>query len=55
VKEYWIVDAKKRRVEIYNNVDHQFKLNQRIEPEGSVKSLVIEGFEINQEDIFSLE
>lgn len=55
VKEYWIVDPKKRRVEIYNNVDQHFELYQRIEGAGVVKSLVIKGFEITLENIFSME
>jgi Uma2 family endonuclease len=55
VKEYWLVDPKKRRVEIFNNVGQQFKLNQRIELEGIAKSSVIKGFEISLENIFSME
>lgn len=55
VKEYWIVDPKKRRVEIYQNAAQQFELNQRIELEGFAKSLVIEGFEVSLEMIFSQE
>lgn len=55
VKEYWIVDPNKHRVEIYNNVNQQFELNQRIDLTGVVKSLVIKGFEVTLENIFSLE
>lgn len=55
VKEYWLVDPKKRRVEIFNNVGQQFKLNQRIELEGIAKSSVIKGFEMSLENIFSIE
>ena len=55
VKEYWIIDPKKHRVEIHNNVDQQFKLNHRIEIEGTASSSVLEGFEISLENIFSLE
>ena len=55
LKEYWIVDPKKQRVDIYLNVNQQFELNQRAESEGSVKSIMIKGFEISLESIFSLE
>ena len=55
VKEYWIVDPKKRRVEIYKNVNQQFELIQKLELEGIVKSLVIKGFEVSLQNIFSME
>ena len=55
VKEYWIVDPKKQRIEIYQNINQRFELNQRIELEGTVESLVIKGFKISLESIFSME
>lgn len=55
VKEYWIVDPRKQRVDVYQNVKQQFELDQRIELEGIVTSVVIKGFEINYENIFSLD
>ena len=55
VKEYWIVDPRKRRVEIYKNVKQQFELIQKSELEGNVKSLVIKGFEVSLKNIFSME
>jgi len=55
VKEYWIVDPNKHRVDVFLIEDNQYKLNQRVIMEGSVKSSVIKGFEISVEDIFSLD
>jgi len=55
VKEYWIVDPKKNRVDIYQNIDQRFELNQRLDVEGIAKSLVIEGFEVSLTDIFSMD
>jgi len=55
VKEYWIVDPKKQRVDIYINVGQQFDLNQRVELEGVLKSSVMKGFEVKIENIFSLD
>ena len=55
VKEYWIVDPKKLRIDVYRNIGQRFELNQRIESAGIAKSLVIEGFEVSLENIFSLE
>ena len=54
VREYWIVDPKKRWVEIYINIENKFKLNQRLEQEGILKSYILEGFQINMEKIFYL-
>lgn len=55
VKEYWIVDPKKHRIEIYQNVNKWFEQNQRLELEGIAKSLLIKGFEVNLENVFSPE
>lgn len=55
VAEYWIVDPKKLRIDVYRNVGQSFELNQRVESEGVAKSFVIKGFEANIENIFSLE
>ena len=52
VQEYWIVDPKKQRVEIYVNHDNQFELNQRLDSKGTLKSRVLAGFEMSVEQIF---
>ncbi len=55
VKEYWLVDPGKHRVEIYFNEDGKFKLEQRIEKSGQIKSKVLEGFTISLEKLFSID
>lgn len=55
VKEYWLVDPQEQRVEIFLNVNQNFKLNQRLDREGVLKSKVLNGFEIDMETVFNLE
>ncbi|MBC8182490.1 Uma2 family endonuclease [candidate division KSB1 bacterium] len=52
VKEYWIVDPKKQRVEIFELKGNFFELNQRLNSQGTAKSLILQGFEISLENIF---
>lgn len=52
VKEYWIVDPKKQWIEIYTNKNGKFKLIQRLEKYGILKSQTLSGFEISAEKIF---
>lgn len=44
----------KQRVDIYLNAEHKFKLHQRLEKKGIVKSNILKGFEIEVETIFNL-
>ncbi len=53
VREYWIVDPKKERVEIYVNKAGKFELNQQMEREGILKSVVLSGFELEMKKIFA--
>ena len=53
VKEYWIVDPKKQRVEIFQNDNRQFELMQRVELKGFAESIIIKGFKISLLTIFS--
>lgn len=46
VREYWIVDPKKKWVEIYKNQNGKFELLQRLDKEGVLASNVLEGFKI---------
>lgn len=55
VKEYWLVDPQAQWVEIYLNVNQKFKLHQRLDKEGVLKSKVLTGFEIAMETAFNLE
>jgi Uma2 family endonuclease len=52
VREYWIVDPKKQWVEIYTNENNKFKLIQRLEKEGVLKSHVLDGFQIELGKVF---
>ncbi|MBC8181990.1 Uma2 family endonuclease [candidate division KSB1 bacterium] len=55
VKEYWIVDPKKQRVDVFQNIKQRFELKQRLESKGFVESIIIKGFKISLEIIFSME
>lgn len=55
VTEYWLVDPKKQRVDMYLNQGHRFELKHRVESEGIVRSQVLPGFEVSLDTIFSLE
>jgi Uma2 family endonuclease len=55
IKEYWLVDPQKQWVEIYLNIEQKFKLHQRLDREGVLKSKVLNGFEIDMETVFNLE
>lgn len=55
VKEYWIVDPKKRWIEIYVNKEDKFKLLQRQENKGILASKVLSGFQIQFATIFNVE
>jgi len=54
VKEYWIVDPKKQRIEIFELKGNYFELNQRLNSQGMANSLIMQGFEISLERIFLL-
>lgn len=53
VKEYWIVDPEDKSVEVYVGQEGKFSLNQRVEAEGKVKSLILQGFEAEAKEIFA--
>lgn len=55
VKEYWIVDPKKRWLEIYFNDNGKFRLAQRAEKTGTAKSTILTGFEIQLDRLFDVE
>ena len=52
VKEYWIVDPKKKWIETHINDNNKFKLKQRSEKQGTLKSTLLEGFQIELSEIF---
>jgi Uma2 family endonuclease len=55
IQEYWIVDPMKQRVEIYLNFERRFELHQRLEQRGIVKSIILNGFQLNLDTIFAVE
>ena len=53
VKEYWIVDPIKQRVEVFENRNSDFELTQQLKETGKAKSKVLNGFEVNLTEIFN--
>ncbi|MQL51972.1 Uma2 family endonuclease [Desulfofundulus thermobenzoicus] len=53
VKEYWIADPEDTSIEVHTGQGGRFVLNQRVEGEGRVRSLILEGFEVQVKDIFA--
>ncbi len=52
VKEYWLVDPRTKSFEIYTLVEDRFKLTSYFEETGTLKSTVLEGFEMEIEKVF---
>jgi len=52
VREYWLVDSKLKKVEIFENIGNKFELNNEAEADGSVFSKVLDGLKIFLNDIF---
>ncbi len=53
VKEYWVVDPEDQSIEVHVGQEGKFVLNQRVEGEGRVKSLVLEGLTVEAKEIFA--
>ena len=52
VQEYWIVDPIKQTVEIFTRGENDFYLNQNLEREGKVNSILFPDWELDVKDIF---
>jgi Uma2 family endonuclease len=52
VSEYWIVDPLYRSIEIYKLAEDTYELADFVEASGTVKSTVLEGFELPLDQIF---
>jgi Uma2 family endonuclease len=52
VLEYWLVDPNNEAVEIYENIKGLFEPFSFAAEEGTVKSKILKGFELNVKDIF---
>ncbi len=53
VKEYWIVDPKKKRVETFNLREGKYVRTQRLEGDASLTSEVLAGFEMPLAQVFA--
>lgn len=52
VREYWLVDPVKKSFEIYSLINDRFKLTSYLEDDGILKSNLLEGFEMDIEQLF---
>ncbi len=52
VREYWLVDPVKKSIEQYAFVHERFKLVSYLEETGVLKSTILEGFELDSEQVF---
>lgn len=52
VREYWLVDPVKKSFEIYSLINDRFKLTSYLEGDGILKSNLLEGFEMDIEQLF---
>jgi Uma2 family endonuclease len=54
VKEYWVADPEDRSIEVYILAEEgNFVLNQRVEEEGKIKSVILEGLGVEAKEIFA--
>lgn len=53
VREYWLVDPVRNSIEVYELINDRFKLTAYVEESGILKSSVLEGFEMEIEQVFS--
>jgi len=53
VKEYWVADPEDKSIEVYKGQEEKFVLDQRVEAKGKVKSLVLDGLEVEVRDVFA--
>ncbi len=52
VQEYWIVDLERKSVEVFSNSEKKFNLEQEVEGEGAVESLLLSGFSVAVDELF---
>jgi len=52
VREYWIVDPDKKTIELYTLTEEGLKLHQEYKIGDILRSIVLEGLEIDLKDIF---
>jgi Uma2 family endonuclease len=52
VREYWLINLKKQTITQYENIEDEFIIRSKIKSDGSLSSIVIEGFTLKASDIF---
>lgn len=52
VYEYWLVNLNKQTITQYENVDDELTVRTKINRDGSLSSVIIEGFTVKASDIF---
>jgi Uma2 family endonuclease len=52
VREYWLIKLNKQTITQYENIDDEFVMRNKISKDGSLKSVVFEGFTLEASDIF---
>jgi Uma2 family endonuclease len=52
VREYWLINLNKQTISQYENIEDEFVIRNKIQKDGSLKSVVIEGFTLKASDIF---
>ena len=52
VREYWLINLAKQTITQYENIDDEFVIRNKIQKDGSLASVVIEGFTLKASDIF---
>jgi Uma2 family endonuclease len=53
VLEYWLINLNKHTITQYENVDDELVIRHKINIEGSLSSVAIEGFTVQARDIFN--
>jgi len=52
VKEYWIVDPMEKGIEVYENINGEFKVFSQAIEKGRVNSKLLQGFGVELEKVF---
>jgi len=52
VREYWLVDPRTNTLELYTYTEQRYKLVELFEATDVLKSIALEGFELDLEDVF---
>ena len=52
VLEYWLINISKHTITQYENIDDELILKEKINIEGSLSSVAIEGFKVTAREIF---